>query len=224
MRRVQFPECCGLTMVRHLNTSYLAQWATSCLSTSQNSAATIQGRHTMLPSLMILYVTAYLQHQAVARLTSTGVPWAHLLQDLMIPAGKEIVHQERHNGTASRRPPILLRPIRLRILVAPYPQWSTPNWRSLMRVHVAGYHGGLDGAISQWHRMTQILDMAHKSNQIHTLLSAMVVLPGGHLSKYHWETELLRRLKEHRRFLSSLCPRRRASVSSASSESSESSV
>jgi hypothetical protein len=74
----------------------------------------------------------------------------------------------RHNAAACRRQPMLLRPVRLRILVAPYPQWSNPNWRSLMRVHVARYHGGLDGAISQWHRMTRLLDMAHKSNQVHT--------------------------------------------------------
>jgi hypothetical protein len=90
-----------------------------------------------------------------------------------------------------------------------------------MRVHVAGYRGGLDGAMSQWHRMTRLLDMAHKTRELHNLLSAMVVLPDGHLSKDNWETELLRRLKDHRKFLSSLCPPGRRLASSDSSESSD---
>jgi hypothetical protein len=63
--------------------------------------------------------------------------------------------------------------------------------------------------------------MAHKSHRLHSLLSANVVIPGGHLSKYNWETELLRRLKDHNKFLSSLCHRRWAATSSDSSESSD---
>jgi hypothetical protein len=224
MPAVQLPECCDLAIARHLDTVDLSHWATSCHTTSRNSSATILGRHTMLPSLMILYVTAYLQHQAVARLTSAGLPLAYLLQDLLIPEGKEKFYQGRHNLVAYRRPPLLLRPLRLRaFFFAPYPQWSTLKWRTFMRVHVAGYRCGLDGQLSQWHKMTHLLDMAHKSHRLHSLLSSNVCIPGGHLSKYTWETELLRRLRDHNRSLSDLRHHRWKSTatSSNSGESSD---
>jgi hypothetical protein len=223
MRPVQLPEVCGLTIVHHLDTNDLSKWATSCHSTKKYATAAIQARRTMLPSLMILYVSAYLQPQAIARLTSAGIPWAYLLQALFIPAGKESSHVERHTGVVFtiRRPPMLLRPLRLGAHSPPYPQGVNPKWRSELRVHVAGYRGGLDGAMSQWHRMTPLLDMAHKTRETHNLLSAMVGLPGGHLSKLNWETELLRRLKDHRKFLSSLSPPRRRLASSDSDESGE---
>jgi hypothetical protein len=219
MPLVQVPECCSLTMFRHLDTADLGRWAISCHLTSRNLKATIHGRHTMLPSLMILYITAYLQPQAVSRLTSTCLPLAYLLQDLMIPEGEERFHQERHNRVAYRRPPLLLRPLRLRgSLFGPYPQRSTLKWRSFMRVHADGYHGGLEGALSQWYKMPQLLDMAYTSQRLHTLLSANVVLPGARLPTFNWETELLRRLRDHSRFLSNLCHRRWAATSSESSE------
>jgi hypothetical protein len=222
MLLVQIPECCSLTMVRHLDTVDLGQWATSCRSTSDNSTESIQRRHTVLPSLLVLYVTAYLQPQAVARLAATGLPWTYLLQDLMIPAGDESLHQERQNRVACRRPPMLLRPMRLRpFFSTPHPSWGTIKWRSVMRVHVSGYHGGLEGLLSQWYKIPHLLDMAHRSHRLHTLLSADVTLPGARLSKYRWETELLRRLRDHNRFLSSLGHRRRTMTSSTSSDSSD---
>jgi hypothetical protein len=224
MRHEEFTECCGLTMARHLNTVDLSHWATSCRSTCRNSLSAIQGRHTMLPSLLIVYVTAYLQPQAVARLTAANAPWSHLLQDLMIPAGSKNSQSE----ITGRRPPLLLRPIRLRHfhMVSWYiSQWGTHDWRKLLRVHVADYHDGIHGAISQWPRMIDLLDMTHDSHQLHFLLSAMVLLPVGYPSKYSWETELLRRLREHKRVLRNLHPRprgwRTSSDSSPSSDSSQ---
>jgi hypothetical protein len=224
MPLVQVPECCSLAMSRLLNTADLGQWAISSRLTNQNLKATIKERHTMLPALMILYITSYLQPQAVSRLTSTHLPMAYLLQDLMIPQGQEMFHRVGAWGVYARvayhRPPMLLRPLRLGFhSFGPYHQRSTLKWRPFVRAHADRYQGGLEGPLSQWHKMRQLLDMAYASQRLHTLLSSSVDLPGAHLSTtFNWETELLRRLRDHNNFLSNLCHQRRTAASSASSE------
>jgi hypothetical protein len=198
---LHLPECCSRAMFRLLATADLGHWSTSCRLAHRHTESAVQERQTVLPSLMLLYITAYLQRQTVARLNTASLPISYVLQDLLIPPGKAKVLSRRLNKVVLR-PPLLLRPFRM----PPNPdkQLDSGRWRTHLKVHAQGHHHGLAGLLSQWHRMDHLLDLAYEDRHLRTLLSTAVLLPGPHLAKLEWETELFDRMQDHDDYLKSL--------------------
>jgi hypothetical protein len=209
------PECCANIIFRHMATSDIGQLAITCRLSKARLESTIDGLQTVLPSLMFIYITAFLHHRQVVRLSSTNRPMSINLRDLLLPGGDEWTANLRLTTGAmvNPRPPILLRPEslpdRFIDLTPSGPRQLTKNrvmqkWRPLLEFHPDFHPFGLSGPLCQWSRIRGILDAVHQQHRLYDLLRSPVFLPGPQLAYREWEAELLLRLVSYHQLLSEM--------------------
>jgi hypothetical protein len=215
MKVLDSPECCVNIIFRHMTTVDMGQLAGACRLSQARLESAINDLRTVLPSLMFIYVTAFLHHQQVVRLSSTNRPMSYNLRDLLVPGGEEWTANLRMTTGAmvNPRPPILLRPEcfpdRFIDLNPDGPRQLTKNrvmqkWRPMLDFHPDFHPFGLSGPLCQWIRMRGILDAVHQQHRLYDLLRSPVFLPGPHLVYREWEAELLLRLVNYHQLLSDM--------------------
>jgi hypothetical protein len=203
MRVLDSPECCLNFIFRHMTTVDMGQLASVCRLSRDRLSSAINDLKTILPSLMLIYVTAFLRHQQVVRLSLTNRPTSYNLRDLLLPQGREWTANLRLTTGAmvNPRPSVLLRPG----CPPTRPRQTTNrpmrNWRIWLEFCPDFHPFGLNGPLCQWARMPDILDAVHQQHRLYDLLRSPVFLPEPHLEYQEWEAELLIRLVNYHQLL-----------------------